>query len=310
LEIELEQSRVEVRAAMASLGVGVLLLAVKFAAYLLTGSSAIFSDALESIVNVAASGMAWYSIVLAHRPADTQHPYGHGKVEFMSAAIEGGMMFVAALVILLRAVEQLWRGASIDTASILWGLVLIVAAMLINGALGLHLIRAGKRGGSITLEADGKHLLADAVTSAGVLVALLLVKLTGIRRLDPLAAIAIAAYVAYEGVHLIRRSTAGLMDEQDLEDDRLLRSILDSHVGDAGHEPQICSYHKLRHRHSGRYHWVDFHLVVPGTWDIDHGHHVATAIEKEIETALKQGDATAHVEPCVQGTCPRCSAHV
>ena len=299
-----DQRRRELRAAVLSLVVGAALLVVKFAAYWVTGSAAIFSDALESIVNVLGSAFALYSVALAHRPADEQHPYGHGKVEFLSAGIEGGMMLVAAVVIVARAVEQLVRGAPLERIE--RGLLLLIVAMAVNGALGMYLVRAGRRGGSIALEADGRHLLSDAVTSAVVLLALVAVKFTGWARLDPLAAIGLAGYVGAHAFGLLRRSAAGLMDEQDAEDDRLLRQILDAHAAPDGAEPRICSYHKLRHRHSGRYHWVDFHLVVPASWDVDHGHRVASAIEYEIEQALGEGNATAHVEPCVSSECQRC----
>jgi len=309
-EVVLRRERGELRAAIASLVVGITLLGVKFTAYVLTDSTAIFSDALESIVNVVASAAALYAIWLAHRPADQKHPYGHGKVEFLSAGFEGGMMMVAALVIVMRAVEQLIRGAHINESAILWGVVLLVAAMLVNGGLGLFLVRSGRTGGSITLEADGKHLLADAVTSAAVLLAIALVKLTGWRRLDPLTAVAVAIYVGFEAFSLLRRSWAGLMDEQDTDDDRLLRQILDGHVGPAGKAPRICSYHKLRHRHTGRYHWVDFHMLVPAAWNVDRGHRAASAIEYEIETALGEGNATAHVEPCEDTQCSSCAPAV
>jgi cation diffusion facilitator family transporter len=294
----------ELRAAITSLIVGGALLAVKFTAYWLTGSAAIFSDALESIVNVLASALALYSVVLAHRPADPEHPYGHGKVEFMSAGFEGGMMLLAAIVIVFRAVEQLVRGASVQRIDS--GLVLIVLAMGINGTMGWYLVSTGKRSGSIVLEADGSHLLTDALTSAGVLGALVVVKVTGWARADPIAALGVAAYVAFSAMRLLRRSAAGLMDEQDREDDRLLRQILDSHLGPAGREPRICSYHKLRHRHSGRFHWVDFHVMVPASWNVDQGHRVASSIEYEIEVALVEANATAHVEPCVAATCRNC----
>jgi cation diffusion facilitator family transporter len=288
--------------------VGTALLAMKFAAYLLTDSAAIFSDALESIVNVLAAAGALYSVILAHRPADREHPYGHGKVEFMSAGFEGGMMLVAALMMGLRAIEQFFRGARIDEAAIAPAGALIILTMLINGAMGTYLTRQGRRDGSITLEADGKHLFTDAVTTAAVLVALLLVKLTGWKPIDLIGAMIIAIYAGVAGLRLLRRSAAGLMDEQDREDDRLLRGILDSHVGNDAREPRICSYHKLRHRHSGRYHWVDFHIMVPHDWSIDRGHQVASAIEYEIEVALREGNATAHVEPCVDRECAICRA--
>ena len=173
---------------------------------------------------------------------------------------------------------------------------------------GFYLIASGKRHGSFTLEADGKHLLADAVTSAAVLVALAIVKLFNAPIADPIAALCIAVYITTMSIGLLRRSAAGLMDEQDLKDDARIRQILDSHVGAAGKDPRICSYHKLRHRHSGRYHWVDFHIMVPAQWDIDHGHRVASAIEYEIEQALGEGNATAHVEPCADPECAACAA--
>jgi cation diffusion facilitator family transporter len=293
-------------AAIVSLSVSIFLLALKFAAYLLTDSAAIFSDALESIVNVLASAFALYSIVLAHAPADEQHPYGHGKIEFLSAGMEGGMIFVAALFIAGRAVEHLLVGPSVQRLDL--GLLIIAIAMFINGVAGVYLIRTARSHGSITLEADGKHLLGDAVTSVVVIIALVAVKWSGNAYLDPLAALVVSVYLIWIAFGLLRRSTAGLMDEQDATDDRLLREILDAHLGASGREPRICSYHKLRHRHSGRYHWVDFHILVPARWNVDEGHRVASSLEFEIEEALRDASATAHVEPCVDPACATCFA--
>jgi cation diffusion facilitator family transporter len=295
----------ERRAAVMSLTIGVVLLIIKIAAYFLTGSTAIFSDALESIVNVLASGFALYSIILAHAPADEKHPYGHGKIEFLAAGFEGGMILLAAVVITVQAVAQLFRGAIPEQVG--YGLLLIVVAMIVNGAAGFYLIASGKRHGSITLEADGKHLLADAITSAAVLVALTIVKIWNWPLADPIAALCIAVYISTMSIGLLRRSAAGLMDQQDLADDAMIRQILDGHIGRDGKEPHICSYHKLRHRHSGRYHWVDFHIMVPANLNIDQGHKIASAIEYEIEQALGEGNATAHVEPCVDQNCKSCA---
>lgn len=294
--------RTDLRAAKIALTIGIALTAVKFAAYLLTNSSAVFSDALESIVNVlAGAGMLW-ALHAAHTPADRNHPYGHGKAEFMIAWAEGAMIVLAGAVILFRAVEQLLSGAAPEHLGA--GIWLILGAMAVNGVAGTWLIVSGKRTGSIALEADGKHLLSDAVTSVAVLIALVLVKLTGWNWLDPVTAIGVAIFIAVVGLQLLRRSSAGLMDEQDLKDDAMLRGILNQHVGaDAKREPRICGYHKLRHRHSGRYHWVDFHLLVPPGTDVAHAHHIASAIEHEIEQALEYADATAHVEPCEHAAC-------
>jgi len=296
----------ERRAAILSLALGVVLLGVKFAAYYLTSSAAIFSDALENIVNVLAAAFALYSIWLAHRPADKEHPYGHGKIEFLSAGFEGGMIVLAAVLIAARAADAFIHGGV--SGRLDWAMMLMAAAMLVNGGLGVFLKRSGAKHGSLTLEADGVHLLTDAVTSAVVILALVGVKLTGWRWLDPTAALLVAVYICWVGAGLLRQAAAGLMDEQDIEDTRLLRRILDAHVGPSGKEPRICSYHKLRHRHSGRYHWVDFHIMVPARWDIDQGHRVASNIEYEIERALGEGNATAHVEPCVEEQCGTCDS--
>ncbi len=302
-------TRLEIRAALLSIVVGVLLLIVKFTAYALTGSTAIFSDALESVVNVLASGFALYAVQLAHQPADAKHPYGHGKVEFMSAGFEGGLVLVAAIVIIARAGEVLLLG-KLELEQLGLGIWLMAGAMLANGATGLYLIRVGRRHGSLALEADGKHLLSDALTSVAAIMALLFIKLTGWAYADPIVALLIAAYIGHMSVGLLRRSFAGLMDEQDLEDARLLKELLEAHIGAAGRMPRICSYHKLRHRHAGRYHWVDFHIMVPGGLSIEQGHAIASTIEYEIEKALGPGNATAHVEPCEDASCELCRSNV
>jgi len=299
--------RLEARAAIAALVVAVTLAAGKFTAYFVTGSAAIFSDAMESIVNVAAAAYALYSLSIAHTPADRDHPYGHGKIEFFSAGFEGGMIVLAAVVAVAKGVHDLVH-PELEPEHLLVGILVLCAALAVNGTVGRFLIRVGRRANSLTLEADGRHLMTDAVTSVVALVALLLVLWSGRRWIDPVAAIVVALYIATIGVGLVRQAAAGLMDRQDKRDQLLLQRILDSHLGPDGKEPRICSYHKLRHRHSGRYHWVDFHIMVPADWDIDRGHRVASNIEYEIEQALGEGNATAHVEPCVEHGCRSCAA--
>jgi cation diffusion facilitator family transporter len=299
----------EARAALLALTVGVSLTAVKFAAYFLTGSAAVFSDAAEGIVNVAAASFALYSIVLAHQPADANHPYGHGKVEFLSGGLEGGMILVAAAVAVLKAADDLIRGTQLALGRLDWGLALMALTLPVNGLVGWYLVRTGRRKGSVTLIADGHHLMTDAITTVVALAALTVVRSTGWRYADPLAAVAVSIYIGRTGVRLIRQSVGGLMDRQDVQDEALIRGILDAHTGPTGREPRICGYHKLRHRHSGRYHWVDFHITVPADWTIDRGHRVASAIEYEIEQAVGEGNATAHVEPCTVAACPACESH-
>jgi cation diffusion facilitator family transporter len=295
----------ELGAAALALAVGIILLGIKFIAYVLTGSAAIFSDAMESIVNVLASGFALYSLSVAHQPADERHPYGHGKIEFLSAGFEGGMILLAAVVIAIKAIDLILFH-TLDVHDIGTGAALMGMAMAVNGVVGTYLVRTGRREGSITLVADGKHLFTDAVTSAAALVALGTVRYTGWAWADPAAAVLIAVYIAATGLHLLRHAYSGLMDEQDREDDRQIREILDGHLGPAGREPRICSYHKLRHRHSGRYHWVDFHLVVDPDLNVSEGHRLASSIEHEIEQRLGAGNATAHVEPCTVAECAAC----
>lgn len=294
-------ARLEHRAARVAFGVALAVFGLKFAAYLVTNSAAIFSDALESIVNVIASAFAFYAIKLAHQPADREHPYGHGKIEFLSAGLEGAMILMAAIVIVVQAIGSLLAGSRVESFG--YGTLLLAFTMLINGVTGAYLIRAGKIGGSLALDADGKHLLTDALTTVGVLVAILLVKLTGFNQIDPIAAMIVALWMLRTGIVLIRKSIAGLMDEQDLADDSLIRSILDQHLNS-----EICSYHKLRHRHVGRDHWVDLHLQLPGQTTVQRAHEIASAIEYQIEQALGSGNTTAHIEPCVDGDCSRCNS--
>jgi cation diffusion facilitator family transporter len=295
----------EAVAVLASAIVGITLLVIKFIAYYLTGSAAIFSDAMESIVNVLASGFAVYALAYAHRPPDREHPYGHGKVEFMSAGFEGGMIFVAALVIIYHAIEAILRPPTLEKMGL--GLLFMLIAMFVNGGMGLYLIRSGKKHNSLTLTADGKHLFADAITSSAAIAALLIISLRPTWKIvDPIFAILIAIYITFTAISLMRAGAAGLMDQQDQQDQDTLTKILDSHLAPSGAPPQICSYHKLRHRHSGRYHWVDFHIVVPPALTIDRGHSIASTIEYEIEQTLGEGNATAHVEPCTDPQCATC----
>ena len=293
----------EATAAMISLVVGVTLLIVKFTAYFITESTAIYSDAVESIANVLGSAVAFYALTVAHRPADKDHPWGHGKIEFLSAGFEGGLILLAAVFILIRTVEALWTGQLLREQALSFGLLLLVLAMVVNGVVGFMLLRTGRKRGSMTLEADGKHLLSDVVTSAGVLAALVIVKFTGWKYLDPITALLMAGYIGWMGTRLVRKAASGLMDEQDIERESRIHSILDAHVDSGGPEPRICSYHNLRHRHNGRYLWVDFHVNVPGQMPVRDAHAIASAIEHEIEQAFSEADATAHLEDCTDTAC-------
>lgn len=298
----------EIRWAKLSLGVSLLLLGIKLAAFFLTGSQAIFSDALENMANVVTAGFAVYAIQVAHRPADAEHPYGHGKIEFFSAGLEGSMIILASALIAGKVILSWVHGQGPDVHHLDIGLLLIIGALIGNGLLGWFLWISGRRNKALVLEAGGIHLLTDALDSVVVLVAIAIVRLTGWQWVDSAAALAVAAYIAFLGLGLLKRSANGLMDRQDPRQSEQLREILQSHVGPNGREPRICSFHKLRYRSSGRNQWVDFHIMVPATWNIERGHHIASAIEHEIEQTLGDANATGHVEPCQDATCPSCHA--
>jgi cation diffusion facilitator family transporter len=278
------------RFALGSIVLGCLVLGLKTAAWWLTGSAALYSDALESIVNVAASAVAFAALRFAARPADANHPYGHDKAEFFSAVIEGVMIVIAALSIFDEA-WQAWH-APRTLALPGQGLLLSAVATLMNGFWAWALIRTGKRLRSATLTADGRHLVSDVVTSIGVAVGFGLTILTGYLKLDALIAAATGVYVLWAGASLIRGSVGGLMDMAPHVDvlRRINEVIAESRTGS-------IEVHDLRAREAGRLTFLDFHLVVPGTMTVTESH----AICDRIETALKEEMAhlaiTIHVEP-------------
>ena len=289
------------RIAWLSLLVSGGLLAVKFLAYQLTGSAAVLSDALESIVNVIASGFALFSVTLSARPPDESHPYGHGRIEFFSAGFEGALIVVAAVAIFVTALPRLFHPQPLAQLSL--GIGLVGGAGVLNAVLGLCLQYVGRRTHSLALVADGKHLLSDAYTSAGVLVGILGVWLTGWHVLDALTALVVALHILVMGGHLVRESIARLMDEAE---PALLQRIVQTMQ--AARQPSWIDLHNLRAWRSGpRYH-VDFHLTLPRYWDLEHGHDVAQDIEALIQkTQPTHGDVIIHIDPCLAVNCPSCA---
>lgn len=292
--------RIRSGAVVLSLLTSIVLLVVKFVAYRMTGSSAILSDALESIVNVLAAGFALGGIFFAGRPADRNHPYGHGKVEFFSAAFEGGLISFAALLIVGEAVRAFYVRP--ETRQLDVGLALVAAAGVVNCLLGLFLIRTGRRHNSLTLVADGQHVLSDFWTSAGVIVGLGLVLVTHIWWLDPLVAAAIGLNLFRTGFGLVRTAAGGLLDEEDPDlVARLVRSIEENVV------PGIIRVHSLRAIRAGRFHHVDAHLVVPEVWTVERAHHMGDVLEaKVIAGARLDGEISFHLDPCERSYCRWC----
>ncbi len=273
-----------------SVAVGFLVLAIKIAAWLLTGSVALFSDALESIVNVAGSTGALIAISYSARPADANHPYGHHKAEYFSVVVEGVLIIVAAIAILREAYGALLSPHMFDAPVV--GLVVSAVASAINGAWCWFLIREGRKRRSPALVADGKHLLTDVVTSAGVVVGLVAAYLTGIPVLDPLLAAIVAVNILWAGWRLIRESLGGLMDEAVPE--KMLGEIRE--IISANAEGAIEA-HDLRTRLAGRATFIDFHLVVVGSMPVTEAHGICDRIEKALRAAVPDAMITIHVEP-------------
>jgi cation diffusion facilitator family transporter len=273
-----------------SLAVGLLMLAVKFGAYFLTGSTAILSDAAESVVHVAAVAFAFYSLRLSYKPADEGHLYGHAKVSFFSAGFEGGMIMLAAVYIAYEAIRKWMTGLELDNLGA--GTILTVLAAAINGALGAFLIWTGKRRQSIILKANGLHVLTDCWTSLGVIVGLCLALVTGWLPWDPIAALVVAANIFISGIRLMRQSIGGLMDVADPELHQKILSLLQRETQKLG-----IQFHDLRHRSLGDAYWVEVHLLFAQSTPIGEAHRIATLIEQAVAAELApRGYVTTHLE--------------
>ncbi len=293
-------ARARLRAGWLALGTGAAVFAVKLAAWRLTGSAAVLSDALESIVNVVAAALLLFSLYVSVRPADRDHPYGHGKVEFFSAGVEGTLIGVAALWIAAEALRALWRGPAPRQLEL--GLGLVAAGTAANALVGWHLVRVGRRVRSLALVADGRHLLTDVLTSAGVLVGLAAVRVTGWVVLDPLVALAVALQILRTGWRLARQAVGGLMDEADPE---TLQNIVAALEG--AREPWWIDAHSLRAWRSGAAEHVDLHLVVPRYFDADRLHGISEQVEKvALRGAGLPGEVIVHFDPCRPRYCAGC----
>ncbi|MEO8232045.1 MAG: cation diffusion facilitator family transporter [Ignavibacteriota bacterium] len=293
------QIAVRKRAAIISLAVGFSMFFFKIGAYLITGSAAIFSDAAESVVHVVATSMALYSIILSSRPADDSHPYGHGNVEYFSAGIEGLLIAVAAIFIIYEGVVSIIKGPELKQLGI--GAVVITFASVINLLLGNFLIRTGKKTNSLTLIADGKHVLTDSITSFGVIVAVILVIITDIQILDPIIAILIALNIFYTGYKLIRESIGGLMNEVKPETLNKLSEKLISIKKD-----YWIDIHELRFWQSGDKVFIDFHLILPYYFNIKQTHEEENMIESELQKDFSQADLKVHLDYCIPQLCSYC----
>jgi cation diffusion facilitator family transporter len=278
------------RLAAGSIVLGCLVLGLKAAAWWLTHSAALYSDALESIVNVAASLIALAALHFAARPADANHPYGHAKAEFFAAVIEGVLIVVAALSIFQHAVESYLAPHRLGPLPL--GLGLNAGATLLNAGWAALLLRAGRTLRSPALVADGRHLLSDVVTSVGILAGLSLVALTGLRVLDPGLAAATGVYVLWSGMATISASVGGLMDAA--PEPAVVRRIRELVAENA---TGAIEAHDLRTRHAGRLTFLEFHLVVPGAMSVADSHAICDRIEAALKHEMNHLMITIHVEP-------------
>ena len=277
------------RFAWLSIAAALSTIALKGGAYLLTGSVGLLSDAGESVVNLVGAIMALAMLTIAARPADEDHAYGHTKAEYFSSGVEGTLILVAAGTIVVLAVLRLMEPRPLEKVGI--GLAVSVAASVVNLAVALVLRRAGRKHGSLALEADASHLLTDVWTSGGVILGVGAVALTGWQRLDPIVAIVVAANIVWTGVGIVRRSVLGLMDTALSPEEQLaVRDAL------AAHESDEVRFHALRTRQAGRRRFVAFHVLVPGAWTIDRGHALLERIEADVRRVLPNATVFTHLE--------------
>ena len=278
------------RYAWLSIAAAIVTITMKSAAYILTGSVGLLSDALESLVNLAAAVVALLVLKMITRPANDEFMFGFSKAEYFSSGFEGGMILLAAAGIIITALPRLFNPIPLEQIGL--GLIISVTASLINLAVALVLMRAGKKYNSITLEADGRHLMTDVVTTAGVLAGITLVWLTGWLILDPIIALLVAANIIFTGYRLLIRSGRGLLDASvPSEELTSVKSILDSY------KDQGVSYHALRSRQAAARKFMVVHLLVPGDWTVKKGHLLAEQVETQVIENIANVNIVTHIEP-------------
>jgi len=292
--------KTRLRVALISIGAGALILGLKYYAYLVSGSTALKSDAIESVVNIVAAFFALGAVIFADKPADKEHPYGHGKIEHFSAAFEGGLISLAAVLIAWEAIHAMWHG--VEMKDLGRGLIFNFIAGLLNGLLGFFLVWMGRRQRSHAIEADGHHVLSDFWTTCGIAAGLLLVKFTGILWLDPIMALLVAILLAFTGFKLVRRSGQALLD---MEDPELVKQLIE--IINQRRPEDIITIHEMRTLRSGRYTHVDIHMVIPEFYEIGRAHDLAEGFGKQIvEAAGMEGELHTHIDPCQREWCRQC----
>ncbi len=279
-----------IRVISVSIAVAVLTISMKLVAWLLTGSVGLLSDAIESVVNLVAAGVALIVILWATRPADEDHAYGHEKADYLSAGFEGALILLAAVTIAYAAIDRLINPAELTEVGV--GLAVTAAASLINLLTARLLIRTGEEETSVVLVADGRHLLTDVITSAGVIAGVAMVWLTGWHALDPIIALAVAANIVRTGFGLVSDSMSGLMDKALPEEELgLVNQVLESY------ESRDIHFHALRTRRAGRRTFISVHVLVPGEWSVKEGHDLLEKVEQDLRKPFDHATVFTHLEP-------------
>ncbi|TXK36421.1 cation transporter [Pontibacter qinzhouensis] len=292
-----------IRFQMLVVTVGVLLLITKFIAFFLTNSNAILTDALESIINVVAGLFSLYSLVISARPKDENHPYGHGKIEFIASSIEGTLIMVAGGFIIVKSVFNIFSPVALQQLD--FGILLISLSGVINFATGFIAERKGKENNSMVLVAGGKHLKTDAYSTAGILVGLVLIFLTGQEWLDSVVALLFGGFICYTGLKITRSSVAGIMDEADYD---LLKRIVE--VLNSNRRDNWIDIHNLRVIKYGAQLHIDCHLTVPWYLTVLQAHDEVDALSKLVRENIDPTiELFIHTDPCVELSCTVCENH-
>lgn len=289
------------QAAIVSLVVSFVVLALKAKAFYETHSVAILSDALETVVNVVTAIFALWAIKMAAEPADEEHPYGHGKFEYFSAAFEGGLIFFAALAILFRSIESFFQDSNVQNIG--EGFKYLGIATALNLIVGVWLILVGKSQQSEALKASGKHVLSDVITTVGIFVGLSLVHWTGLNWIDSLVGLLVGIWLGLEANNILRKNTGALLDEVDTGSLEKLAEVIKKH-----RKPGVIDIHHVRMIRSGNFHHIDAHMVVPEFWDVKEAHTMSHDFEKNVVRDYDHdGEFAFHMDPCQKLYCSVCA---
>jgi len=275
-----------------------LLILLKVVAGILSGSISVIAEAIHSGIDLVAAGIAFFSLRIAGRPADREHPFGHGKAENVSGTIEAGLIFVAAAFIIYEAIKRITAPTMIEYVSI--GIAVMAVSVVVNILVSRHLLRIARETDSIALEADARHLTTDVYTSLGVLGGLIVVRITGLNILDPIVALGVALFILRTAYDVIRRAFPPLIDVKLPEDEEtLIASCIREHFG------ELVGFHELRTRKAGSERYIDLHLVMARNASVEEAHKLCDHLEEDIKSKLTNASVTIHVEPC-EMECEEC----